>query len=809
MRIPLMFLILILIGKHMKSYNAQDNFVFNGFLESAGGASVGTSSPVTLTNSEFFKVGHVFYSFPLSFKNSTNASVNSFSTTFIFKIGSRNPELAGHGIAFAVSPTKNIPYGSSAQYLGLFNRSNDGDPANHIVAIEFDVFENQVFSDINGNHVGIDINGLVSNISISAGYFSDDDGKFRAINLKSGDPILVWVEYNGTEKQLNVTLSPVNVPKPSRSLLSAALDLSPIILETMYVGFSSSTGRLTASQSILGWSFMMNGKAQPLDLSRLSNKIVRKKMNFLLVTLLPIAAFIFLAGIVVFVVRRKKRFEEVSEDWEVPYGPQRFAYKDLYVATKGFAAKELLGKGGFGQVFGGVLPRSKIQVAVKKVTHDSSQGMREFVAEIATIGKLQHRNIVRLLGYCRRKGELLLVYDFMPNGSLDKFLFDQSKPILKWTKRYKIIKDISLALFYLHQQWLQVVIHRDVKASNILLDGEMNAKLGDFGLAKLCAHGADPQTSRPAGTLGYIAPELARTGKASTHTDVFAFGAFLLEMACGRRPVEPRASPMDIMLVDLVTQCWRRGTILESVDPRLGDGYVVEEMELVLKLGLLCSQSVASARPSMSSVVQYLGGEARLPDGLNADCLALGFNEGYIEQAYAVCVLGFIFGFRLCHCFYRYYSTSIRSWSSCVTAGNKSTLSTWLILPEKVNNNININNFRKLPESQGTRCFGSPSGTVISTLTFALARRPGDKVRTAMDSPSQRLRERELTIQMLKACNLFRMASSWQTIRVSNIRYSEFPGVGNLTLHFPDNFGADTTQILYIGLKGEATQTPS
>ena len=186
------------------------------------------------------------------------------------------------------------------------------------------------------------------------------------------------------------------------------------------------------------------------------------------------------------------------------FGPHRFTYKDLFIATKGFKNSELLGRGGFGKVYKGTLPVSDIEIAVKVVSHDSRQGMREFVAEIATIGRLRHPNLVRLQGYCRHKDELYLVYDCMPKGSLDKFLYRQQTGSLDWSQRFKIIKDVAYGLCYLHQQWVQVIIHRDIKPANILLDGTMNARLGDFGLAKLCDHGIDPQTSHVAGTLLYF-----------------------------------------------------------------------------------------------------------------------------------------------------------------------------------------------------------------------------------------------------------------------------------------------------------------
>ncbi|CAL5351792.1 unnamed protein product [Camellia sinensis] len=448
----------------------------------------------------------------------------------------------------------------------------------------------------------------------------------------------VWVEYNGIDKQLNVTLSPINVPKPNISLLSLTLDLSPVILDSMYVGFSSGMRRFSTSHYILGWTFKVNGQSEPIDLPRLPKIPQRrlKKINghrnfafaFAFAFGLPFIGFLVIPVMIIRAfLNLRKEFVEVLEDWEVQDGPYKFSHKDLSIATEGFKESELLGRGGFGRVYRGVLPTLNTEVAVKRVAHDSRQGMREFLAEIATIGRLRHPNLVRLLGYCRCKQELLLVYDFMPNGSLDKFLYGQPKRLLNWMQRFKIIKDVASGLFYLHHQWIQVIIHRDIKASNILIDSDFNARLGDFGLAKLCDHGANLQTSHVAGTLGYIAPELARTGKANTRTDLFAFGTFMLEVVCGRRPVEHRASPEKIILIDWVLECLESGNILEAIDQSLGAEYVIEEAELVLKLGLLCSHAVAAARSSISDVVKYLEGEAQLPDNFSEIIKSQDFGE--------------------------------------------------------------------------------------------------------------------------------------------------------------------------------------
>ena len=231
------------------------------------------------------------------------------------------------------------------------------------------------------------------------------------------------------------------------------------------------------------------------------------------------------------------------------------------------------------------------------------------------MGRLRHRNLVQLLGYCRRKGELLLVYDYMPNGSLDKHLHDRSKcSTLDWPQRLHIIRGVASGLSYLHEDWEQIVIHRDVKASNVLLDDQMNGRLGDFGLARLYDHGSDARTTHVVGTMGYLAPELGHTGKATPATDVLAFGAFLLEVTCGRRPIEQDEHGNHTMLVDWVSERWRRGSIIDAADTMTPDGFNPDEVSLVLKLGMLCSHQLPNARPTMRQVMQYLDGDKVLPD---------------------------------------------------------------------------------------------------------------------------------------------------------------------------------------------------
>jgi serine/threonine protein kinase len=188
-------------------------------------------------------------------------------------------------------------------------------------------------------------------------------------------------------------------------------------------------------------------------------------------------------------------------------------------------------------------------------------------------------------------------------------------PSIFWPQRYSIVKGVASGLLYLHEDWENVVVHRDIKASNVLLDQHMNGHLGDFGLASLYDHGTDDaQTTHVVGTMGYLAPELVRTGKATLLTDVFAFGVFLLEVACGRRPIERGEHDSRVVLVDWVLEHYRGGLTLEAVDPRLMGKFDVEEAALVLRLGLLCTHPLPSARPGMRKVMQYIEGGQPVPD---------------------------------------------------------------------------------------------------------------------------------------------------------------------------------------------------
>ncbi|XP_066350439.1 L-type lectin-domain containing receptor kinase SIT2-like [Miscanthus floridulus] len=397
-------------------------------------------------------------------------------------------------MAFVVAKSSNFTSALPGQFMGLVSSATNGNATNHLFAVEFDTILNSEFNDMSGNHVGVDVNGLNSVDADNAGYYDDATGAFRNMSLVSRKAMQVWVDFDGQTMQVNVTMSPLEAAaRAKKPLLSTTVNLSSVIDDTAYVGFSSATGILFCRHYVLGWSFKMNGAAPAMNVSALPTLPVTfpKPRSKTLEIVLPIASavLVFAVAAAVFAfLRRRRMYAEVKEEWEASFGPHRFSYKDLFHATDGFSDRRLLGIGGFGRVYRGVLA-SKMEVAVKKVAHGSRQGMREFVAEVVSIGRLRHRNLVQLLGYCRRKGELLLVYDYMPNGSLDKYLYDQSKIALGWGQRSRILKGVASGLLYLHEDWEPVVVHRDIKASNVLLDREMNAEAEEEKQGEVRLHG--------------------------------------------------------------------------------------------------------------------------------------------------------------------------------------------------------------------------------------------------------------------------------------------------------------------------------
>jgi len=295
-------------------------------------------------------------------------------------------------------------------------------------------------------------------------------------------------------------------------------------------------------------------------------------------------------------------------------GPRRFRYSELATAASFFSDDEKLGEGGFGSVYKGYLKDLDLRVAIKRVSKSSQQGRKEYISEVKIISRLRHRNLVQLIGWCHGGGELLLVYELMPNGSLNSHIHSQNN-VLSWQLRHDIVLGVGSALLYLHQEWEQCVLHRDIKPSNILLDASFNAKLGDFGLARMVDHERQAHTTALAGTMGYMDPECMLSGSASTTSDVYSFGVVLLEIACGRRPIVVVQDSEEYATMHLVQWVWEffgRGRIIDAADTRLNGEFDGDEMERVMITALWCAHPDRTLRPSIRQAISVLRMEAPL-----------------------------------------------------------------------------------------------------------------------------------------------------------------------------------------------------
>ncbi|CAL5358234.1 unnamed protein product [Camellia sinensis] len=574
------------------------------------------------------KTGRATYTESLHLWDNASGNLADFTTHFSFVISTANISSAitgGDGLAFFLVPNgSHIPPNTEGGGLGLghslaSNNQTTNSTGPPFVAVEFDTFANQWDPDI-GAHIGIDINSVSSVATLPA-------------SIHAGKKVDSWISYDAKLNNLSVLFKGY---KAELDGIYYIINLRKYLPEWVTFGFSATTGASTEIHSICSWYFNSslqtigydrNNHTDPIaamakhtPLSRVgTNKIVE-------VVGLTFGATVVIFGFVLSSVylwkTRVKRGKgnggnhpafnaALDDEFEKGMGSKKFPYHELVRSTKNFTEEEKLGEGGFGGVYRGFLRDWNSYVAIKRISRESRQGIKEYASEVKIISRLRHRNLVQLLGWCHDK-ELLLVYEFMPNGSLDSLLFREEN-VLSWTVRYRIAQGLASALLYLHEEWEQCVIHRDVKSSNVMLDSSFNARLGDFGLARLVDHEKGPQTTDLAGTMGYMAPECVTSGKASRESDVYSFGIVALEIACGRKPIDPNAKESQIVLVEWVWELYGVGQILEAADPKLCAEFDNREMGRLMIVGLWCAHPDFSKRPSIRQAIHVLTFEAPVP----------------------------------------------------------------------------------------------------------------------------------------------------------------------------------------------------
>ncbi|KAI5333158.1 hypothetical protein L3X38_023288 [Prunus dulcis] len=578
-------------------------------------------------------VGRATYSQPFLLRDNATGKLADFTTNFTFTINSLDKTLYADGLAFFLAPNgsalnRTIGRGGSLGLPTINPEKNESTNLYPFVAVEFDIFQNAVTSvqDPAGDHVGIDVNSVKSKVT-------------RAWNgsITQGRDNNAWIRYDSGSKNLSVTFTTYENGVWVRRYFDYMVDVNEILQGWVIVGFSAATGAMTALHKINSWSF---NSTSLIDENAKNNTPVAPEptpivepesgngINIGLVVGLVVGGCVLLVGgfcLVWFIFWKKGGTGESSDNDEDPMvndpiddefekgtGPKKFSYKILAQSTNDFDEGEKLGEGGFGGVYRGFVKDLNSYVAVKRVSSGSRQGLKEYAAEVRIISRLRHRNLVQLIGWCHEKRELLLVYEFMSNGSLDSHLF-KGKSLLGWEARYRIAQGLASGLFYLHEEWEQCVLHRDIKSSNIMLDSNFNAKLGDFGLARLVDHGKQSHTTVLAGTMGYMAPECVTTGTASKETDVYSFGVVALEIACGRKPVDPKWGTNKINMVEWVWELYGQGKVIEAADPKLCGDFDEKQIEGLLIVGLWCAHPDYKIRPSTQQIIQVLSLEVAPP----------------------------------------------------------------------------------------------------------------------------------------------------------------------------------------------------
>ncbi|KAG1327905.1 L-type lectin-domain containing receptor kinase IX.1 [Cocos nucifera] len=567
-------------------------------------------------------VGRATYGKPVHLWDKASGTLANFTTNFKFSINSFGQNVSGDGLAFFISP---FPFqdisNSSGGTLGLFkNIGRNNITNNTVVAVEFDSYKNDEYHDLSFNHVGIDICSIISDEQV------DLEASIRDVRF------IASISYNAISKNLSVFLRNASDPQRNWSLFHV-VDLRDYLPENVEIGFSASTGSVNESHCICFWDFFSSNLSSqylaPSPGPTPSNETfeVKKKSKMRLVVGLAVGTGILLCGlgVVWYAVWRKRasggmEAEEeemalelsINNAFERGGGPKKFSYGALVIATRNFVEEAKLGEGGFGEVYMGVLHDTKQEVAIKRISRDSKQGKKEYVSEVTIISRLRHRNLVQLIGYCHERGDLLLVYEYMSNKSLDYHLYSEER-LLTWPERYEIAFGLASALLYLHEEWEQCVVHRDVKPSNVMLDSWFHAKLGDFGLARLVDHDSIMQTTVLAGTRGYMAPEYATTGKASKESDVYSFGVVLLEIACGRKPIDIKEERDRVNLVEWVWELYGKSMCLTAVDKRLKMELDEKQIERFMVVGLWCAHPDYNLRPSIRQAINVLKFDAPLP----------------------------------------------------------------------------------------------------------------------------------------------------------------------------------------------------
>ncbi|XP_028789539.1 L-type lectin-domain containing receptor kinase IX.1-like [Neltuma alba] len=513
-------------------------------------------------------------------------------------------EMASHSSwQSLVFPFPSPPYGTG---IGLVSRARMQDQnyldEHPFVAVEFDTFPNTDVGDPPYDHVGILAKTMQTNHR-TQGYTMNDGRKYDAEITYESSSFQLSVMFTGYKDNINI-----------RQNHSRTIDLGDYLPEEVQFGVSSATGLRFELHTLCSWSFNSSlGVPGVMQRGENNNKlsVIGLSIGSVLVIGVLCMAWFLIWRSNCRVEGRDRLDLSLDEDFEC-VGPKKFSYNELVRATNNFSEEHKLGEGGFGGVYKGFIRGLNSYVAVKKGSHESRQGVKEYAAEVKIIGQLRHKNLVQLMGWCHEKNDFRLIYEFMPSGSLDYHLY-RSRNLLTWPVRYSIAKGLASAVLYLHEEWEQCVVHRDIKSSNIMLDSNFDTKLGDFGLARLVEHGKRSEITIVAGTKGYMAPECATISKAIKESDIYSFGIVALEITCGRKPIDHYAPNDQVMMLEWVWELYGKGELLEAADKRFDGDFDEQELERLMILWLSCAHPDYTMRPTVRQALHVLNFEASLP----------------------------------------------------------------------------------------------------------------------------------------------------------------------------------------------------
>ncbi|KAI3457915.1 hypothetical protein Pfo_014578 [Paulownia fortunei] len=551
-----------------------------------------------------YSAGRAIYSSPVRLLDPNTRVPASFNTTFSFQIQnpSNSSESSSGGLSFIITPDE-FTVGRPGPWLGMLNDACEDEYK--VVAVEFDTRMNPEFGDLNDNHVGINLGSIVSATAINASEFG--------IHLNDGTVHRAWLIYDGYRKFLEIYLGPDGTVLPTRAVYSGNLDLSPYLNEYMFIGFSGSTGNYhTQIHSICSWNFTSVSQAflrVPSTESCESKITLDNGENYQkFSSKTPSSFYIFVAVVVLVLViminlyfnskpKEKHNYDDIAvvpKEKQRPSPPNRarkFSLAEISSATRGFGKLQILGSDARSVTYKGTLLNG-CNVAVKRISSkffiSRLSDRRRMIKEVKAVGKIRHPNLVPIRGWCFDHQETIVVYDFVPNGSLDKWLFGFG--VLPWTRRFKVVKDVAEALSYLHSKELA---HKNVKTSSVFLDISFRALLGDYG---------------------FVLSSIESTrfeSLVSQKVDVFEFGVLVLEVVSG---LGRRSNPGELDLLDLAWAMHERDEKAKLVDRRMGPVVNPDQAIRVLEVGLMCTLNDNKGRPSMEEVVEYLNLERPVPE---------------------------------------------------------------------------------------------------------------------------------------------------------------------------------------------------